>query len=67
MHSIFMLSGFSTQFYDGAKATRAPIANSKKKAYQFGFEGNSGATEKKGFAISWIERIYLIGLVVVEI
>lgn len=62
-----MWSGFSAQFYDGAEATRVPTANSKKKADQFGSEGNSGATVKKGFAIGWIERIYLIGLVVVEI
>ncbi|KHN12438.1 probable dolichyl pyrophosphate Glc1Man9GlcNAc2 alpha-1,3-glucosyltransferase [Glycine soja] len=67
LHSILMWSGFSAQFYDGAEATRVPTANSKKKADQFGSEGNSGATVKKGFAIGWIERIYLIGLVVVEI
>nr|KYP41087.1 putative dolichyl pyrophosphate Glc1Man9GlcNAc2 alpha-1,3-glucosyltransferase [Cajanus cajan] len=32
-----------------------------------GTEGNSGATMKKGFVIGWVERIYLIGLVVIEI
>ncbi|KAG5040829.1 hypothetical protein AAZX31_05G132200 [Glycine max] len=67
LHSILMWSGFSAQFCDGAEATRAPTANSKKNADQFVSEGNSGATVNKGFAIGWIERIYLIGLVVVEI
>ncbi|KAG4391209.1 hypothetical protein GLYMA_05G142800v4 [Glycine max] len=39
LHSILMWSGFSAQFCDGAEATRAPTANSKKNADQFVSEG----------------------------
>ncbi|KAG2379910.1 dolichyl pyrophosphate Glc1Man9GlcNAc2 alpha-1,3-glucosyltransferase [Vigna angularis] len=48
----------------------APSTNSKKKAEEFGSEDSWGETvkkKKKGFVIGWSERIYLIGLVVVEI
>jgi len=67
LHSILMWSGFSAQFYVGAETARAPITNSKKKADEFGSEDSLGETVKKGFVIGWSERIYLIGLVVVEI
>jgi len=62
-----MWLGFSAQFNVGAETRRAPSTNSKKKADEFGSEGSSGETVKKGFVIGWSERIYLIGLVVVEI
>ncbi|BAT95939.1 hypothetical protein LR48_Vigan02g087800 [Vigna angularis] len=68
LHSILMWSGFSAQFYVGAETARAPSTNSKKKADEFGSEDSWGETvKKKGFVIGWSERIYLIGLVVVEI
>ncbi|KAK7319112.1 hypothetical protein RJT34_03825 [Clitoria ternatea] len=67
LHSILMCSGFSAQFYDGIE-TRVPTAHPKKKVDQFGTEGNSsGAVKKGGFVVGWVERIYLVGLVVVEI
>ncbi|KAJ1392426.1 Glycosyl transferase, ALG6/ALG8 [Sesbania bispinosa] len=64
----FLLSiGFSAQFYDGAE-TRASTALQKKKVDQFGSKGSSSAAVKnKGFVIGWIEKVYLVGLVVVEI
>ncbi|XP_017407523.1 probable dolichyl pyrophosphate Glc1Man9GlcNAc2 alpha-1,3-glucosyltransferase isoform X2 [Vigna angularis] len=70
LHSILMWSGFSAQFYVGAETATAPSTNSKKKAEEFGSEDSWGETvkkKKKGFVIGWSERIYLIGLVVVEI
>lgn len=69
LHSILMWSGFSAQFYDGAETARAPTGHhSKKKVVQLGSEGSSGAGVKQGgFVIGWIERMYLIGLGVVEI
>ncbi|ESW17217.1 hypothetical protein PHAVU_007G221000 [Phaseolus vulgaris] len=67
LHSILMWLGFSAQFNAGAETARTPSTNSKKKADEFGSEGSSGETVKKGFVIGWSERIYLIGLVVVEI
>ncbi|WVY95659.1 hypothetical protein V8G54_027810 [Vigna mungo] len=68
LHSIFMWSGFSAQFYVGAETAIASSTNSKKKAEEFGSEDSWGETvkKKKGFVIGWSERIYLIGLVVVE-
>ncbi|XP_047175093.1 probable dolichyl pyrophosphate Glc1Man9GlcNAc2 alpha-1,3-glucosyltransferase isoform X2 [Vigna umbellata] len=69
LHSILMWSGFSAQFYVGAETATAPSTNLKKKAEEFGSEDSWGETvkKKKGFVIGWSERIYLIGLVVVEI
>ncbi|XP_027342321.1 probable dolichyl pyrophosphate Glc1Man9GlcNAc2 alpha-1,3-glucosyltransferase [Abrus precatorius] len=67
LHSILMWSGFSVQFYDGAETTSVPTAHSNKKVDQFGSESNSSSAVRKGFSIGWIERIYLVGLVVVEI
>ncbi|XP_057424274.1 probable dolichyl pyrophosphate Glc1Man9GlcNAc2 alpha-1,3-glucosyltransferase isoform X2 [Lotus japonicus] len=67
LHSILMWSGFSAQFHDGIE-TRASNARPKKKVDQFGSKGSSGEPVKnEGFVISWIERIYPVGLVVVEI
>lgn len=67
LHSILMWSGFSGQFYNGAE-TRAVTDQTEKKDDHIGRNGNSGASVKKGgFVIGWIESIYLLGLVVVEI
>ncbi|KAK7359451.1 hypothetical protein VNO77_01411 [Canavalia gladiata] len=66
LHSILMWSGFSTIFCDGAE-TRAPTAHSNKKVDRSGSEGDLSAAVKKGFVVGWIDRIYLVGLVVVEI
>ncbi|XP_061338480.1 probable dolichyl pyrophosphate Glc1Man9GlcNAc2 alpha-1,3-glucosyltransferase [Gastrolobium bilobum] len=68
LHSILMWSGFSAQFYDGAETRRAPTGHTKKQVDQLGSGGSSSAAVKKGgFVIGWTERIYLVGLVVVEI
>lgn len=62
-----MWSGFSAQFYDAAEI-RVPTADTKKKVDQLGSKGSSKAAVKnRGFVIGSIERIYLAGLVVVEI
>ncbi|XP_057757473.1 probable dolichyl pyrophosphate Glc1Man9GlcNAc2 alpha-1,3-glucosyltransferase [Arachis stenosperma] len=60
LHSILMWSGFSAQFPDGAETARAPTGHhTEKKVDQRKSNG--------GFVIGWIERMYLIGLVIVEI
>lgn len=67
LHLILMWSGFSAQFYNRAE-TRASTAHTKKNVDQFGSEGSlSAAVKNRGFVIGLIERIYLAGLVVVEI
>ncbi|CAL0324874.1 unnamed protein product [Lupinus luteus] len=68
LHSILMWSGFSAQFNDGTETARVPTGYTKKKLDQFGSKGSSNAAlKRRGFALGWIERIYLVGLVVVEI
>ncbi|GAU42290.1 hypothetical protein TSUD_81990 [Trifolium subterraneum] len=67
LHFILMWSGFSAQFYDKAE-TRAPTTHTMKKGDQFGSKGSLSANVKNnGFVIGLIERVYLTGLVVVEI
>ncbi|AES99183.1 dolichyl glycosyltransferase [Medicago truncatula] len=67
LHSILMWSGFSAQFYDSAE-TGVSTAHTKKKAGQFESKGSLSAdVRNNGFVIGLIEKIYLVGLVVVEI
>jgi len=67
LHAILMWSGFSAQFYDRAE-TRVSIAHTKKNAGQFESKGSLSAdTRNNGFVIVLIEKIYLVGLVFVEI
>jgi len=67
LHSILMWSGFSAQFYDRAE-TRVSTAHTKKKAGPFESKGSLiPDTRNNGFVIGLIEKIYLVGLVVVEI
>ncbi|KAF7814805.1 putative dolichyl pyrophosphate Glc1Man9GlcNAc2 alpha-1,3-glucosyltransferase [Senna tora] len=56
LYSILMWSGFSSQFYDDAEASRAPAVQAKKRVGL-----------RRVFSIGWVEKCYLIGLVVVEI
>lgn len=67
LHFILMRSGFSAQFYNRDE-TRATSGHTKKTVDQFESEGSLSVDVKNnGFVIGLIERIYLAGLVVVEI
>lgn len=66
LHSAFMWFGFSSHFSQitAAKA-RTP---GQKRVGKFGLKESSGiVTNSEGFVIGWIGKIYLMGLLVVEI
>ncbi|KAH7572970.1 hypothetical protein JRO89_XS03G0043600 [Xanthoceras sorbifolium] len=60
LHSILMWLGFSALFNEESATTAA----NKKKGTQFKTKGSS---EKGGFALGWVGKSYLFGLLIVEI
>lgn len=63
-----MWSGFSAQFNDDAEASRVPGVHKKKRIGHFGSKDSPSAVTMKRFCfIGWVEKSYLVGLVVIEI
>lgn len=66
LHTTLMWFGFSSQF-SSISAVKARVAR-QKKGDKSGWKGSSNiVTQNGGFIIGWIEKSYLLGLLVVEI
>ncbi|CAL5401371.1 unnamed protein product [Camellia sinensis] len=66
LHTILMWFGFSSQF-SSISAVKARVPR-QKKGDKSGWKGSSNiVTQNGGFIIGWIEKSYLLGLLVVEI
>ncbi|KAA8515808.1 hypothetical protein F0562_018581 [Nyssa sinensis] len=64
LHSILMWFGFSSQFKTTAAKASAP---GQKRGDKVGKNWSSSTVAKKGgFVVRWIEKSYLLGLLVVE-
>lgn len=66
LHTTLMWFGFSSQF-SSISAVKARVPR-QKKGDKWGWKGSSNiVTQNGGFIIGWIEKSYLLGLLVVEI
>lgn len=64
LHAILMWYGFSSRFSETTVASTSGPA--KKRGDKYGLKGSSGAVSK-GFSLKWIEKSYLLGLLLVEV
>lgn len=64
LHAILMWYGFSSRFSETTVASTS--GPGKKRGDKSGLKGSPGAVSK-GFSLNWIEKSYLLGLLLVEV
>ncbi|KAI4353964.1 hypothetical protein L6164_002879 [Bauhinia variegata] len=68
VHSILMWSGFSLQLYDGPATTTSTAHIKGRRGDHFESERRRNGPAGMGhFALGWVEKTYLVGLVAIEI